>query len=304
MRNLYILISGATDGSIVFWNLTRSIEAFMERLSTLHLEKLIDCQKRPRTGRGSQGGRWWRSLNSRFPKKPPGDDSKSAKSLEESDGNMLYGASCHSLSSFDDSDGSTRPSPQAMENDSPKMEKNSADNSASEISEIDPLQVLRSIHQSGVNCLHVSEAKHNQSPDGHFMYHLVSGGDDQALHCLTFEVLPQSLTPDPETMTVKYDPPVDVHPDEKQNNNCVIKFIYRDSIASGHSSAVKGRDSLDIIFRFHLIIATVRKFCLVVENDHLYFSLLIKVFGLMALGCSPLVSISASDAGSSVRLVN
>ncbi|KAK4749758.1 hypothetical protein SAY87_027207 [Trapa incisa] len=216
LRNIYILISGATDGSIVFWDLTGSVKAFMEHLSTLHLENLIDCQKRPRTGRGSQGGRWWRSLNSRFPKKHV-----DAKSQEKSKVNKLCGAP----SSFDDSNGHARSSSQDMENGSPRLEKSSVDNSALEISEIYPLSVLHSIHQSGVNCLHVSEGKPHQITDGHFMYHLVSGGDDQALHCLTWEVLPQSLTDDP---------------DEKKKTKCVIKFMYRDRIASGHSSAVKG----------------------------------------------------------------
>lgn len=261
MRNLYIVISGATDGSIVFWDLTGSIEAFMERLSTLHLERLIDCQKRPRTGRGSQGGRWWRSLNSRFPKKPPGSGSGTAKTRDEPNGNVIYDDSCHSSSSFDGSSHCTRPSSQASENDSPELDKDSADNATIVIPEINPLHVLNKIHQSGVNCLHVSEAKRNQSSDGRFMYHIISGGDDQALHCLTFEVLSRSLTPDPEIMTVKYDPSLEVHPDEKQKNIYVIKFTYRDNIASGHSSAVKGRGHLRLlILRFLLIMATFRIF--------------------------------------------
>ncbi|PKI35559.1 hypothetical protein CRG98_044013 [Punica granatum] len=233
MRNLYVVISGATDGSIAFWDLTGSIEAFMDRLSTLHLENLIDCQKRPRTGRGSQGGRWWRSLNSRFPKKAPRKDSETAKSQEAANGNVLDDASCRS-SLFDDSSCCTS---EASKAESPKLEKKSADNSVVEISEISPLYILNSVHQSGVNCLHVSEAKHGQCSDGGSMYCIVSGGDDQALHCLTFEVLPQSSTPDPEISTVKYEYSHDFLPHGK---HCVIKLICRDNIASGHSSAVKG----------------------------------------------------------------
>uniref|UniRef100_A0A803M7A0 Transducin/WD40 repeat-like superfamily protein n=1 Tax=Chenopodium quinoa TaxID=63459 RepID=A0A803M7A0_CHEQI len=62
-KNIYIIISGSTDGSIAFWDVTKSIETFMQRVSSLHLEKSIDFQKRPRTGRGSQGGRWWKSVD-------------------------------------------------------------------------------------------------------------------------------------------------------------------------------------------------------------------------------------------------
>ncbi|XVF80749.1 hypothetical protein PTKIN_Ptkin15bG0100100 [Pterospermum kingtungense] len=67
--NQYIVISGATDGSIAFWDITENVEMFVQRVSSLNIEKFIDCQKRPRTGRGSQGGRQWRSLNSSMSKK-------------------------------------------------------------------------------------------------------------------------------------------------------------------------------------------------------------------------------------------
>ncbi|KAG6412590.1 hypothetical protein SASPL_125273 [Salvia splendens] len=37
----------------------------------LQMENCLDFQKRPRTGRGSQGGRWWRSIDTKKPKKRP-----------------------------------------------------------------------------------------------------------------------------------------------------------------------------------------------------------------------------------------
>ena len=83
------MISGATDGSIAFWDLTGSIEAFMQRVSTLHVEKFIDCQKRPRTGRGSQGGRWWRSLSSSLSKRRVGSGLVTTKGGDGTNHNKL-----------------------------------------------------------------------------------------------------------------------------------------------------------------------------------------------------------------------
>uniref|UniRef100_A0A453JDB9 Uncharacterized protein n=1 Tax=Aegilops tauschii subsp. strangulata TaxID=200361 RepID=A0A453JDB9_AEGTS len=59
----YIIVSGSTDGSITLWDLTDTIHGFMELVSETKPHMVIDCQKRPKTGRGSQGGRRrWRPL--------------------------------------------------------------------------------------------------------------------------------------------------------------------------------------------------------------------------------------------------
>ncbi|KAM1827142.1 hypothetical protein ACFX13_026409 [Malus domestica] len=151
MGSMYILISGATDGSIAFWDLTKSIQAFVQIVSVLDVGKFIDCPKRPQTGRGSQGGR--------------------------------------TVSS------------QAIDTAS---EVNAYD-SSSDIYEISPLAVFENIHQSGVNSLHVSGVEGCRSPEIGFLYNLISGGDDQALSCLTFEL-----------------------------------FVNHDKVPSAHSSVVKG----------------------------------------------------------------
>ncbi|CAN6285992.1 unnamed protein product [Urochloa humidicola] len=60
----FLIVSGSTDGSITFWNLTETVHGFMQLISQTQPHMSIDCQKRPRTGRGSQGGRRrWRSLS-------------------------------------------------------------------------------------------------------------------------------------------------------------------------------------------------------------------------------------------------
>ncbi|XP_062084393.1 uncharacterized protein LOC133790668 isoform X2 [Humulus lupulus] len=79
-RSVYVVISGATDGSVAFWDISESIDTFMCRVSVLHVEKFIDCQKRPRTGRGSQGGRWWRSLGRSMSKNSTDTESITEKS--------------------------------------------------------------------------------------------------------------------------------------------------------------------------------------------------------------------------------
>ncbi|KAF8008258.1 hypothetical protein BT93_K2049 [Corymbia citriodora subsp. variegata] len=227
--NVYVVVSGATDGSIAFWDLTESVEAFMRRLSDIHLEKLMDCQKRPRTGRGSQGGRWWRSLSKIARKELPISDHVNMKAIKELNGKLTGGVACGSSSSMLDA--------------SSELDSNAA-NSSFEIIEVNPFHVLNGVHQSGVNCLHVCETKHGQSSYGRFLYQLVSGGDDQALHLLKFEVLVQPLVQFPDV------PSSDIRnsilmeeflcDEQNQKTKCTIEFISQEKIASAHNSAVKG----------------------------------------------------------------
>lgn len=171
----------------------------MRQLSTLQLQKSIECHKRPRTGRGSQGGRWWRSLGSTLTNKQV-VNSVSTES----------GFQAENMGTYD---------------------------SLSEVFVLRPLLVLSNIHQSGVNCLHVSGFKERQNFGHGFLFNLLSGGDDQAIHCLTFDlsVPPTSLdsildkTPDMENCIFNF-----------QKQNYGIRILYHDRIASAHSSAIKG----------------------------------------------------------------
>ncbi|TQE01350.1 hypothetical protein C1H46_013030 [Malus baccata] len=130
MGSMYILISGATDGSIALWDLMKSIQAFVKL-----------CQ-------------------------------------------YLITVSSQAIDTA--------------------SEVNAYD-SSSDIYEISPLAVFENIHQSGVNSLHVSGVEGCRSPEIGFLYNLISGGDDQALSCLTFEL-----------------------------------FVNHDKVPSAHSSVVKG----------------------------------------------------------------
>ncbi|XP_034690714.1 uncharacterized protein LOC117918294 isoform X1 [Vitis riparia] len=240
--NAYIAISGSTDGSIAFWDLTESVENFMLRASTLHTENSIDCQKRPRTGRGSQGGRWWRSLGT-TPKKKPSGGSVSMR-VEEGTGVLNYVA-CGTSSKLNDPENTPTACSQAMFTASLESEVN-IDDSSSEICEISPLHVLSSIHQSGVNCLHISDMNHCQSFNNGFLYYLLSGGDDQALHCLGFDLTLLPTSSESQIKAVNVENPTTKFEDIKnlnhckQNKNYRIRFLYHDRVASAHNSAVKG----------------------------------------------------------------
>lgn len=131
----------------------------MQLVAEIQPQTLIDCQTRPKTGRGSCGGRKWRSLTN-----------YSSNQEEE----------------------------HAHQN-----------KSANDLAEIEPLLISGCVHQSGVNCLHVVS-----SDEGCL---LVSGGDDQALHCFKFRL--EGPVADSDTK---------------------IRVLSKDRIASAHSSAVKG----------------------------------------------------------------
>lgn len=222
--SLYIVICGSTDGSIAFWDLTESVETFMRRVSALREEDYIDTQKRPRTGRGSQGGRWWRSLDTKVSKNKQGESSVSVKTIEKTESNGQ--AESSSKVTCAETEAST-------------------DGSSLDVCKIWPLHVLNKVHQSGVNCLHVSDVKSRRGFDSGFMYYVISGGDDQALHSLGFHLtlLPSSKYSERVTSEMHSNRKSEsvknyIHYCGKQNYK--IRFFHPDEIASAHSSAIKG----------------------------------------------------------------
>lgn len=221
--NVYIVISGATDGSIALWDLTESVEAFTRRISVLQVEKFIDCQKRPRTGRGSQGGRWWRSLGRYI-----------TKNIEPSVVTSDTPPN-HETLSMEDNSGC----------DTTAESETDPDDSASKIYEIQPLRILENIHQSGVNCLHISNERSYQSFDGGFVYNVLTGGDDQAIHSLVFAL---TASQDFETRTLlDKESVIGLGNGKTFDRSCQsesteykIVLLYHDKVLSAHTSAVKG----------------------------------------------------------------
>lgn len=222
--NTYVVISGATDGSVAFWDLTETTEAFMQRLASISLDKLVNCPTRPRTGRGSQGGRWWRSLGSGISRNRQRNGLLSGIVEQESIQKML---------------------------DSPidaSESENNATGRSLEISELHPMHILNGFHQSGVNCLHVSEVPPSEHPDVGSLCQLVSGGDDQAVCCLRFEIQSRSTDPDRNILIpdvgetiVKSEYITEFLPKKLiEGKNHTIKIISQEKVDSAHSSAVKG----------------------------------------------------------------
>ncbi|KAK4273317.1 hypothetical protein QN277_021743 [Acacia crassicarpa] len=240
--SVYIVISGSTDGNLAFWDLTDSIEAFMERVSVHSIENFFDCQKRPRTGRGSQGGRWWRSLSNSLSKKKPNSNIVSSEVKDEfNDINCTVDGT--SSTTNDNQDDKTACS-QSLHSSSLVSEINN--HNSSEICEIPPMHSLKEIHQSGVNCLHVSEIKCGQSTDRCNVYSIVSGGDDQALNHLLVESSSNSTNSNRETMSQDIKNVVSEPRHQKDvyyprwSMKDRIRFLCYEKIPSAHSSAVKG----------------------------------------------------------------
>ncbi|KQK24040.1 uncharacterized protein LOC100829848 [Brachypodium distachyon] len=209
----YIIVSGSTDGNITFWDLTDTIHSFMQLVSETQPHMVIDCQKRPKTGRGSQGGRRrWRSLSNNSLKKgnkqafPPG-------------GNNLN-TSCAAAESSHETFG-------AEENEAINTENTLLSSTQScDIPEVQPTRIFSGVHQSGVNCLHVSEIECPSSTPG-MSYCIISGGDDQAVQCSVFRL--GSLQDRSMNATSLNSP---------DNNS--LKILCQHTVPSAHSSAVKG----------------------------------------------------------------
>ncbi|KAL2535206.1 Transducin family protein/WD-40 repeat family protein [Forsythia ovata] len=255
--SLYTVISGSTDGSIAFWDLTECVGNFMQRISTLKTENYIEFQKRPRTGRGSQGGRWWRSINSHNLKKKPGgsksfghhvlegkfDTGFVSMETAESSNEMQN----HMCTTFDVSFSEQRSSPvspQVSEHSSLVLEEK-RDDSSSELSAVAAIHVLNNVHQSGVNCLCVSDIKDSVIFDSGFSFYVLSGGDDQALSCLRCDLEINHTGQNSENFTAENHCTTSTVNKEERSTCCQIqnhqiKFLSLDKVNSAHSSAVKG----------------------------------------------------------------
>ena len=250
--SFYMAITGSTDGSIAIWDLTESVENFMRQIAGLQMENCLDFQKRPRTGRGSQGGRWWRSIDTKKPKKRPvncklrekgSNLSVSARRTESSKEKDDHLHETSETSMFKQSDDHV---PLKVDDQSSLVSERKTDTLSPQISVVEAMQVFDNIHQSGVNCLFVSEIKNQRLNDSLSTFYIVSGGDDQAINCLRcdFELDPMMKSQNTNTNT-------NIHFNSKPvaTNNCNQHFriqnhqmqvTYLDKSISAHSSAVKG----------------------------------------------------------------
>ncbi|XP_020255003.1 uncharacterized protein LOC109831932 isoform X2 [Asparagus officinalis] len=242
--NSYIIVSGSTDGSITFWDITETIDGFMQRTLELRLEMLMGCQRRPQTGRGSQGGRWWKSLKHQ----PSQKNARVSVTATEAAGDNHNGQGTKQVPVDPSSFGRS---------DSAKNQTTSQPNSniaSSEIHQVWPLHILNSVHQSGVNCLHVSERMDCLLSKSE-TYCLVSGGDDQAVNYLVFDLTRKTMKSDscssepteksnrmPDCVTGRESGSIFTEKcsSHSMHNHYQLRVHYRDKVDSAHSSAVKG----------------------------------------------------------------
>ncbi|KAL6649063.1 hypothetical protein ACP70R_013287 [Stipagrostis hirtigluma subsp. patula] len=223
----YLIVSGSTDGNITFWNLTETIHGFMQLVSEIQPHMAIDCQKRPKTGRGSQGGRRrWRSLTHHSLKKQNGetalpDGSNQSISCGAANSSQTY--------AMEESDDSTNTQSIALEESDGISTQNMmlSSNHSCDIPEVRPMHIFSGVHQSGVNCLHISEMENCSCSEPHRSYRIISGGDDQAVQCFSFTV--ESLASCSTNRTR-----LNLH------DNNTLKIVHQHKVPSAHSAAVKG----------------------------------------------------------------
>ncbi|WVZ55141.1 hypothetical protein U9M48_005841 [Paspalum notatum var. saurae] len=207
----YLIVGGSTDGSITFWNMTGAIHGFMQLISETQPHMSIDCQKRPRTGRGSQGGRRrWRSLANHSLKKidedvPPYDRSNLSTPSPAENSSKTSGMENTQNIVHEENDGSNTEMASSIHG----------------IPELRPMHLLSGVHQSGVNCLHVSYSTRDDS------YCIISGGDDQAIVCFSFRV---GSSENCSATTARLN----------SHDNAMLKILYQHKTPSAHSAAVKG----------------------------------------------------------------
>lgn len=183
-QNAYLIVSGATDGSIAVWDITNLIITFTKNMVSgeASLTSNAGTQLRPRTGRGSQGGRRFR-----WAKQRQAGMSKEKKVRENA--TVVEGAV-------------DVVSPKEDVNVNENLEITVSAEAAGAASQADvseapgslpyqssvllPLCTFAAAHQSGVNCLSAAKVagKHGSEVV------VVSGGDDQRIHVLRFEIHP------------------------------------------------------------------------------------------------------------------
>lgn len=232
--------------------MTEVIENFIQQVSSLELNDYFDCQKRPRTGRGSQGGRRWRSLGTEILKRKPGDGHTSDSHFKNggADAAGKFGKTIrnhveHQPSEMLQSEQNADACNQA-ERHASRVSEEAADTTSFGICEIEPLHILNNIHQSGVNCLYVSDTKDLSISKERSTHYVLSGGDDQALNCLRFDISWKAESYNDQDLNKDG---CDTAPLEGMNDcihacqtqNYFMRFLLLDKIKSAHASAVKGR---------------------------------------------------------------
>lgn len=193
-----MIVSGATNGSIAIWDVTKLIVSITKQISsgTLNLKHSSEAPLRPRTGRGSQGGRRWRSCKQGLQKNRKStagslnisETSVVDENLEAEDVTEPYeGLDAREGAEFTkptfDFGGVDVDTSFNLQGEIRSCKGIVCDESGCyEASILHPLHTFTHAHLSGVNCLSVAKVVGERPSE----YVVVSGGDDQSLHVINF----------------------------------------------------------------------------------------------------------------------
>lgn len=210
----------------------------MRQISGLELENCMEFQKRPRTGRGSQGGRRWRHVDNHSANKKP-----EHTILRETANIQIVPDGCSDMENH--VVGTSESSVSEQSNQAMFFSGREKDNLSPKTTVLMAVKVLDKIHQSGVNCLWVSGTKDHSLLDFISSFYVVSGGDDQAINCLRcdLEINPtrensQILNGNIHCTIVPVGMSNSSHHFLIQNHQ--MQVLYLDKVTSAHNSAVKG----------------------------------------------------------------
>lgn len=244
IQNIYLILSGATTGNIAVWDLTDIVNEFILKISAHNPGEDIVAQRRPRTGRGSQGGRRWRFSRKQegFPEATiyksgsanidicnsssgttlhsvgeetilnTGFNGSENKFSEEQENKPTEQIECEAIREPESNFLNGLSGPSVDQDTGGSNEKIPMARMHTEIRRVHPLHVFYHAHQSGVNCLYISKLNSDGSLEAEnlgSLYCIVSGGDDQALHIASFGL--------------------HVHQTEKKSINNIIKNERKDS---------------------------------------------------------------------------
>ena len=187
-QNAYLIVSGATDGSIAVWDITNLVITFTKHMlsGVVSLASSAGTQLRPRTGRGSQGGRRFRSAKQRQAGLPQdkkiGGNANAVDRAVEDVSSVADVSVEEILDVTEDAEANFK-----AENGSAIQVDDVSEKTGSspyQPSLLHPLCTFTEAHQSGVNCLSAAKVAGEKNSE----IVVVSGGDDQRIHVLRFEI--------------------------------------------------------------------------------------------------------------------
>ncbi|CAM6110005.1 unnamed protein product [Calypogeia fissa] len=232
-RDVYIIVTGAANGNIALWDVTNVVHAYCN-FDGLNINSTHVAPMRPLTGRGSQGGRRRKKIAEQLSSASLGSKNNREKSVErETELDAVVPTLDEDKTPYEEN---ARPSLAPEANELPKTPLSQPSKWPSQIQKpflrLNPIHEVIAAHQSGINCMTV--ARIQSVEHSAFVYVVISGGDDQALHMATF--------------TLSVDHSGDSRSAQRSNAESststptppVLQYLSQSSVPCAHNSSVKG----------------------------------------------------------------